>query len=57
MPLTTHRPEALPLRSGETAGDPAATARLVNAFLGGRLDESAMAAAVNDKLYRNRARS
>jgi hypothetical protein len=34
---------------------PADTARIVNAFLGGRLDEAAMAAAVNEQLYRNRA--
>lgn len=35
--------------------DPAATARRVSAFLGGQLDEAAMAAAVNAQLYRNRA--
>lgn len=34
---------------------PADTARIVNAFLGGHLDESGMAAAVNEELYRNRA--
>jgi hypothetical protein len=35
--------------------DPDGTARLVNQFLGGGLDEAAMAAAVNKSLYRNRA--
>lgn len=34
---------------------PADSARTVNAFLGGKLDEAAMAAAVNEQLYRNRA--
>ena len=34
---------------------PADTARIVNAFLGGQLDEAGMAAAVNEELYRNRA--
>jgi hypothetical protein len=38
-----------------TVEDPAAAAREVNAFLGGRLDEAAMAAAVKASLYRNRA--
>jgi len=38
-----------------TVADPAATARLVNEFLGGQLNEQAMAAAVNEQLYRNRA--
>jgi hypothetical protein len=35
--------------------NPAATARAVNAFLGGGLDESAMRSAVDESLYRNRA--
>jgi hypothetical protein len=35
--------------------DPDGTARLVNQFLGGGLDEAAMAATVNESLYRNRA--
>jgi hypothetical protein len=39
----------------ETVASPAATARAVNAFLGGFLDEAAMAAAVKAELYRNRA--
>jgi hypothetical protein len=34
--------------------DPAATARQVNAFLGGKLDEERMRAAVQQELYRNR---
>jgi hypothetical protein len=38
-----------------TVTDPAAAVREVNAFLGGRLDEAAMAAAVKASLYRNRA--
>ena len=37
-----------------TIEDPAATARIVNEFLGGHLDEAAMTAAVNEQLYRNR---
>jgi hypothetical protein len=39
----------------EAIADPASTAHAVNLFLGGHLDEAAMAAAVNEKLYRNRA--
>jgi hypothetical protein len=35
--------------------DPDGTARRVNQFLGGGLDEAAMAAAVDKSLYRNRA--
>jgi hypothetical protein len=38
-----------------TVEDPASTARRVNEFLGGRLDEAAMRAAVDESLYRNRA--
>jgi Sulfotransferase domain len=34
--------------------DPAATARSVNAFVGGQLDEAAMREAVDGSLYRNR---
>ena len=40
---------------GETVADPAAAARRINAFIGGHLDEAAMATAVNEALYRNRA--
>jgi hypothetical protein len=39
-----------------TIETPAETARKVNAFLGGRLDEAAMHEAVDASLYRNRAR-
>jgi hypothetical protein len=35
--------------------DPIGTAHLVNQFLGGGLDEAAMAAAVDSSLYRNRS--
>ena len=41
----------------DAVGDPAAASRAVNAFLGGRLDEAAMRAAVDVALYRNRARN
>ena len=40
-----------------TVEDSAGTAHKVNAFLGGRLDEAAMRAAVDASLYRNRAGS
>jgi len=40
-----------------TVEDPAETAKTVNAFLDGRLDEAAMRAAVDKSLYRNRAGS
>jgi hypothetical protein len=39
----------------DAIADPAGTARAVNAFLGGGLDEAKMAAAVDEKLYRNRS--
>src|SRR4029453_11684753 len=39
----------------ETVDDPAPTARAANASLGGQLDEAAMAGAVKESLYRNRA--
>ena len=38
----------------EAVAEPATTARKVNAFLGGRLDEAEMRAAVDASLYRNR---
>lgn len=38
----------------DAIADPAAASRAVNAFLGGRLDEAAMRAAVDESLYRNR---
>ena len=47
--------ELLEVHYAEAVADPAAAARAVNAFLGGHLDEAAMAAAVNAQLYRNRA--
>ena len=40
-----------------TVEDPAGTAKIVNEFLGGRLDEAAMREAVDASLYRNRAGS
>ncbi|HVH19270.1 MAG TPA: sulfotransferase [Myxococcota bacterium] len=47
--------EMLEVHYAETVADPVATARTVNAFLGGGLDEAKMAAAVKAQLYRNRA--
>jgi hypothetical protein len=49
--------EMLEVHYAEAVADPVATARAVNAFLGGGLDEAKMAAAVNEALYRNRARA
>ena len=46
--------ELLEVHYAATISDPAAAARAVNAFLGGRLDEAAMRAAVDASLYRNR---
>ncbi len=46
--------EMLEVHYAEAVADPATAARAVNAFLGGHLDEAAMAAAVNAHLYRNR---
>ena len=43
------------IRYRDAVADPAAASRAVNAFLGGRLDEAAMRAAVDAALYRNRA--
>jgi hypothetical protein len=47
--------EMLEVHYADTIWDPARAAQIVNAFLGGHLDEAAMAAAVNEQLYRNRA--
>jgi hypothetical protein len=47
--------EMLELHYAEAIADPLGAARAVNAFLGGGLDEAKMAAAVNERLYRNRA--
>ena len=44
------------IRYKDAVADPAAASRAVNAFLGGRLDEAAMRAAVDAALYRNRNR-
>jgi hypothetical protein len=46
--------DLLEVRYAAAIDDPAAVARAVNAFLGGRLDEAAMRAAVDQSLYRNR---
>jgi hypothetical protein len=46
--------ELIEIHYREAVADPRAAARAVNAFLGGHLDEAAMAAAVNEELYRNR---
>ena len=47
--------ELIEVHYSDAVADPAATARRVNEFLGGSLDEAAMAAAVKADLYRNRA--
>jgi hypothetical protein len=47
--------EMIEVQYAEVIADPIAAAREVNAFLGAGLDESAMAAAVREDLYRNRA--
>lgn len=49
--------ELLEVQYAATVREPAATARLVNEFLGGRLDEAAMRQAVDASLYRNRQRA
>jgi len=56
--LCKNRPnfELIEIHYKNTIEDPAATARSVNAFLGGHLDEAAMREAVDGSLYRNRAR-
>jgi hypothetical protein len=45
------------VRYKDAVADPAAASRAVNEFLGGRLDEAAMRAAVDAALYRNRGGS
>ena len=47
--------EMIEVQYKATVEDPAETARRVNEFLGGRLDEAAMRQAVDEALYRNRA--
>ena len=49
--------ELCEIRYQGAVADPAAASRAVNAFLGGRLDEAAMRAAVDESLYRNRAQT
>ena len=46
--------ELCEIRYKDAVADPAAASRAVNEFLGGRLDEAAMRAAVDAALYRNR---
>jgi len=46
--------EHIEIHYKETIEQPADTAKRVNSFLGGRLDEAAMRAAVDSSLYRNR---
>ena len=54
--LVRKRPnfEMLDFRYDHAVKDPKAAAHAVNVFLGGRLDEGAMVAAVDAELYRNR---
>lgn len=55
--LVRKRPnlEMLEFRYDEAVKNPREAARMVNAFLGGKLDEGAMAAVIDGELYRNRA--
>jgi hypothetical protein len=57
--LAKNRPnfELIEVQYRDTVQDPKATAAKVNAFLGGRLDETAMREAVDASLYRNRTGS
>lgn len=57
--LTTNsdRVRTLEVDYAAMTSDPQATARAVNAFVGGGLDERSMAAAVNPSLHRNVQRS
>jgi hypothetical protein len=54
--LCKNRPnfQGIEVNYRSTIEDPAATARSVNAFVGGHLDETAMREAVDGSLYRNR---
>ncbi len=56
--LCRNRPnfELIEIHYKNTIEDPTATARSVNAFVGGRLDETAMRKAVDGSLYRNRSK-
>lgn len=49
--------EHIEIHYKETVEEPAASARKVNAFLDGKLDEAAMLAAVDKSLYRNKSQS
>ena len=51
--LAIRRIPALYVEHGETLRDPATTSARINAFLGGSLDEVAMASAVAPQLYRH----
>jgi hypothetical protein len=57
--LCKNRPnfELIEINYKDTIGDPEATARSVNTFVGGHLDEAAMREAVDGSLYRNRGGS
>ncbi len=57
--LCKNRPnfELIEISYKNTVEDSEATARSVNAFVGGHLDEAAMRAAVDGSLYRNRGKS
>ncbi len=46
--------EMLEVRYDQTVADPAAAAKAVNVFLGGKLDEGKMREAVDKELYRNK---
>lgn len=46
--------QTVEIRYDDTVKSPAATAAALNQFLGGKLDEKAMVAAVDAELYRNR---
>jgi hypothetical protein len=56
--LCKNRPnfELIEVHYKNTVEEPSATARSVNAFVGGHLDEAAMRAAVDGSLYRNRSK-
>jgi hypothetical protein len=56
--LCKNRPnfELVEVNYKRTIEEPAATARSVNAFVGGHLDETAMREAVDGSLYRNRGK-
>jgi hypothetical protein len=55
--LLKHAPqfEALDVEYREVLDNPTGQARRINTFLGGRLDETALASVVDKQLYRNRA--